>query len=96
MVVSNPVNALIPFAAEILKKHNAFNAGRLFGVTTLDVIRAETFLTEMLQIIPEPGTGLEVNVIGAHSAETIVPLFSRVDLAKKLSRAQLDRLIHRE
>ena len=96
MIVSSPPNALVPFAAEILKSHDAFDARRLFGVTTLDMIRAETFVTEMLGIVPEPDVRVEVNVIGGHSAETIVPLLSQADVASKLSSEQLDRLIYRE
>lgn len=95
-MVSNPVNALIPFAAEILKKHNAFDAKRLFGVTTLDVIRAETFLAEMLGSVSDQGKVARVDVIGGHSAETMVPLFSQVDLARELSSEQLDQLIYRK
>lgn len=97
MIVSNPVNALIPFAAEILRKHFAFDARRLLGVTTLDVVRAETFVGEKLGTTSENPRGVEVDVIGGHSAETMVPLFSRVELARnKLSSEELDELVYRE
>ena len=96
MILSSPLNALVPFAAEILASRNAFDASRLFGITTLDVVRAEAFLTEKLGISPKAKGGVEVNVIGGHSAETIVPLFSQVDVARKLSSEQLDGLVHRE
>ena len=95
MIVSNPVNALIPFAAEILKRQSAFDARRLLGVTTLDVVRAETFLAEMLGTMSKLGSGVEVDVIGGHSSETMVPVFSQVELARKLSSEQLDELIYR-
>lgn len=94
MIVSSPPNVLIPFAANILKSHNAYDARRLMGITTLDVVRAETFLTEILEILPKRDLRVKVNVIGGHSAETIVPLFSQV--AGKLSSAQLDGLVDRE
>ena len=96
LIVTNPVNALVPFAAEVLKKQNTFDARRLFGVTTLDVVRAETFLAEMLGTVSELGTGLEVDVIGGHSTETVVPLFSQVEMPKKLSNEQVNELICRE
>ena len=96
MIVTSPLNALVPFAAEILKKCNAFDARRLFGVTTLDVVRSETFLAEALATIFESAAGMRVNVIGGHSAETIVPLFSQVEGANKLSSVELDSLVHRE
>lgn len=96
MIVSSPPNALVPFAANILKSHNAYDARRLMGITTLGVVRAETFLSEILEVLPKRDLGVEVNVIGGHSAETIVPLFSQVDLASKLSSAQLGGLVDRE
>lgn len=96
IIVSSPPNALVPFAANILRSHNAYDARRLMGIITLDVVRAETFLTDFLEISPKCGTGVEVNVVGGHSAETIVPLFSQVDVASKLSSAELDGLVDRE
>ena len=96
MILSSPLNALVPFAAKILKSHNAFDGSRLFGVTTLDVVRAEAFLTEKLGISPKAEELVEVNVVGGHSAETIVPLFSQVHVARKLSSEQLDGLTYRE
>ena len=42
LIISNPVNSTVPIAAEVLKQHNVFNPKKLFGVTTLDVVRAET------------------------------------------------------
>ena len=96
MIVSSPLNVLIPFAANILKSHNTYDARRLIGIITLDVVRAETFLTEILEILPKRDLRVKVNVIGGHSAETVVPLFSQVDAAGKLSSTQLDRLVDRE
>ena len=43
LIISNPVNATVPIAAEVLKKLGVFNPRKLFGVTTLDSVRAETF-----------------------------------------------------
>jgi malate dehydrogenase len=48
----------------------------LFGVTTLDVIRAETFIGELKGKNPQDVT---VPVIGGHSGTTILPLLSQVD-----------------
>ena len=96
MIVSNPINAIVPFAAEVLKKNGGFDARRLFGITTLDVVRAETFLAEMLDKRTELGTGAVVDVIGGHSAETMIPLFSQVEEAKTLTSVQVDNLIYRE
>lgn len=36
----------MPIAAEVLKKLNVYDPKRLFGVTTLDIVRANTFVAE--------------------------------------------------
>ena len=38
-IISNPVNSTVPIAAEVLKKAGVYNPSKLFGVTTLDVVR---------------------------------------------------------
>ena len=50
----------------------------------------------MLGFSHKPNVGLEVTVSGGRSAETIVPLFSQVDVGGKLSWEQLDGLVYRE
>ena len=46
-VITNPVNTTVAIAAEVFKKAGTYDPKRLFGVTTLDVIRAETFVAEL-------------------------------------------------
>lgn len=46
-IITNPVNSTVPVAAEVLKKHNVYDPKRLFGVSTLDVVRAQTFIGEL-------------------------------------------------
>jgi hypothetical protein len=46
LIISNPVNSTVPIFAEVLKRHNVFNPKKVFGVTTLDVVRANTFVAE--------------------------------------------------
>lgn len=41
------VNSTIPITAEVLKKYGVFNPNRVFGVTTLDIVRANTFVAEL-------------------------------------------------
>lgn len=43
-VISNPVNSTVPIAAEVFKKAGSYDPKRLLGVTTLDVVRANTFV----------------------------------------------------
>ena len=53
-----------------------YNPKKLFGVTALDVIRAKTFIGEILNKNPAV---VNVDVIGGHSGNTILPLLSQVE-----------------
>lgn len=75
-VITNPVNTTVAIAAEVFEKAGTYNPKRLFGVTTLDVIRAETFVAELKGKNPAE---VVVPVIGGHSGTTILPLLSQVD-----------------
>ncbi|XP_069136333.1 malate dehydrogenase, mitochondrial-like [Argopecten irradians] len=74
-IITNPVNSTVPIAAEVYKREGVQGwEKRLFGVTTLDAVRANTFIAE--------ARGLEVAhmsvpVIGGHSGVTIIPLISQ-------------------
>ncbi|MDP4529198.1 malate dehydrogenase [Alkalimonas delamerensis] len=74
-VITNPVNTTVAIAAEVFKKAGTYDPRRLFGVTTLDVIRAETFVAELKGKNP---ADITVPVIGGHSGTTILPLLSQV------------------
>merc|ERR1712176_210033 len=93
LVISNPVNSTVPIAAEVLKKAGKFNPKKLFGVTTLDVVRAETFIGEITGERDPSKT--VIPVIGGHSGETIVPLFSQSKPAVKIPDDKLDALVNR-
>jgi len=72
-IITNPVNSTVPIASEIYKKRGVYDPKRIFGVTTLDIVRANTFIAE--------NKGLDVSqvncpVVGGHSGVTIVPLIS--------------------
>jgi malate dehydrogenase len=75
-IITNPVNTTVAIAAETLKAKGVYNKNKLFGVTTLDVIRAETFVAELKGLSPE---SVHVPVIGGHSGTTILPLLSQVE-----------------
>ncbi|WP_075988987.1 malate dehydrogenase [Vibrio fluvialis] len=75
-IITNPVNTTVPIAAEVLKKAGVYDKRKLFGVTTLDVIRSETFVAELKD--KDPGQ-VRVPVIGGHSGVTILPLLSQVE-----------------
>ncbi|WGE28735.1 malate dehydrogenase [Edwardsiella tarda] len=94
-IITNPVNTMVPIAAEVLKKAGVYNPSKLFGVTTLDIIRSNTFVGELKNL--DPAT-LDIPVIGGHSGVTILPLLSQIpgvslteqevtDLTKRIQNA---------
>lgn len=96
LVISNPVNSTVPIVAEVFKKHDVFDPKRLFGVTTLDVVRASTFVSEVLGDI-SLSTAITIPVIGGHSGVTIVPLLSQSShpLPSSLTTTEREALIKR-
>jgi malate dehydrogenase len=93
-IISNPVNSTVPIAAEVLKQAGCFNPNKLFGVTTLDVVRAETFIAEMLGVNP---CRVKVPVIGGHAGKTILPVLSAatpklVGMTEDKARALMQRI----
>ncbi len=76
-IITNPVNTTVPIAAEVLKLAGVYDPRKLFGITMLDVIRAETFIAETKGL--EPGS-VKVPIIGGHSSPTILPLLSQVEV----------------
>ncbi|RUO23580.1 malate dehydrogenase [Aliidiomarina iranensis] len=90
-IITNPVNTTVAIAAEVLKAKGVYDKNRLFGVTTLDVIRAETFVGELKGI---PVEDVHVPVIGGHSGTTILPLLSQVKTAQ-FTQEEIESLTHR-
>ncbi|KAG5391385.1 hypothetical protein IGI04_021348 [Brassica rapa subsp. trilocularis] len=85
-MISNPVNSTVPIAAEIFKKAGMYDEKKLFGVTTLDVVRAKTFYAGKANV---PVAEVNVPVIGGHAGVTILPLFSQVtSLAQTVATPQ--------
>lgn len=89
-IITNPVNSIVPIAAEVLKQAGVYDPRRLFGVTTLDVIRAETFVAQAMKA---RAGSLTVPVIGGHSGTTILPLFSQV-VGQHFDEAALIEMTH--
>ncbi|KAH8831100.1 malate dehydrogenase [Flagelloscypha sp. PMI_526] len=92
LVISNPVNSTVPIVAETLKKAGVFDPKRVFGVTTLDVVRAARFLAGVTGSSPSETV---VTVVGGHSGPTIVPLLSQTAKGAGLSGEVYDKLINR-
>jgi len=91
LIISNPVNSTVPIMAETLKKLGAYNPKKLFGVTTLDVTRANTFVAENQGLDVD---GVNVPVVGGHAGITILPLLSQVPNTS-FSQEDKEKLTHR-
>lgn len=91
LIISNPVNSTVPIVADTLKRHGVYNPKRLFGVTTLDVVRANTFVAENQGWDPRK---VDVTVVGGHAGTTILPLLSQVPGAN-FSDEAIAKLTHR-
>lgn len=91
LVISNPVNSTVPIVAEVLKNKGVYNPKKLFGVTTLDVIRSSRFISEVEGTNP---TNEKVTVVGGHSGITIIPLLSQTSHTN-IPKDKKEALIHR-
>lgn len=91
-IIANPVNSTVPIAAEVLKKAGVYDPKRLFGVTTLDVVRANAFVAELKGL--DPAT-VNVPVIGGHAGVTIIPLLSQCQPAVTFPKEQHEALVKR-
>ena len=94
-IVSNPVNTLVPLAAEVLRKKGVYDKRKLFGVSTLDVVRAKSFVSELKEKHAET---VKVPVIGGHSGPTILPLLSQaLSEGRKIdfTQEEIESLTHR-
>ncbi|OQE26241.1 hypothetical protein PENSTE_c005G01759 [Penicillium steckii] len=88
------LNSTLPIAAETLKKTGVFEPTRLFGVTTLDVVRASTFAAHAIGNDSSP-KDFKVPVVGGHSGATILPLYSQAEPSVSLRDEILAGLINR-
>ncbi|KAI3427606.1 uncharacterized protein J3R85_009454 [Psidium guajava] len=64
-MISNPVNSTVPIAAEVFKKAGTYDEKKLFGVTTLDVVRAKPFYAGKAKF---PVEEVNVPVVGVMQA----------------------------
>merc|ERR550537_442551 len=73
-LIVNPVNSVVPAMAELYKS-KGLDPRKVCGVTTLDVVRANKFVSE---VTGADVTKVDVPVVGGHAGVTILPLFSQM------------------
>jgi malate dehydrogenase len=76
-IVTNPVNCMVPIFVETMRKLGVeAPERRVFGVTTLDVVRASRFVSSTLGNDPKITV---VPVVGGHGGESILGLVSQTE-----------------
>merc|ERR1711972_511055 len=63
--------------------------GKIVGVTTLDCVRANKFVSELTQ---QPVDSIKVPVIGGHAGVTIMPVFSQEPAMKGVDASKIPDL----
>jgi len=87
-LIVNPVNSIVPAMAELYKK-KGLDASKLVGVTTLDCVRANKFVS---QLTGKSAKYVNVPVVGGHAGVTILPLFSQVSAMKGVDAEKIPDL----
>lgn len=88
-IISNPVNSTVPIAAEVLKQKGVYDPKKLFGVTTLDVVRANTFVAQKKNL---KLSDVDVPVVGGHAGITILPLLSKTKPPVSFTQQEIEEL----
>ena len=92
LIISNPVNSTVPIVAATLEKLGVFDPRRVFGVTTLDVVRAQRFVAGIAGANPKD---VPITVVGGHSGATIVPLLSQSPHGKGITGEAYKEVVNR-
>ena len=87
-IISKPVNSTVSIVDEVLKFKSVYDPRKLFGVTTLDVVRANTFVAEKLGLID-----VDVPVIGGHAGITILPSLSKTKPTVEFTPEEIGELM---
>merc|ERR1719150_3569303 len=88
-IISNPVNSTVPIASEMFKAAGVYNPNKIFGVTTLDIVRANAFIAEKKGLDP---ADVNCPVVGGHAGVTIMPLISQCSPAVEFPADELSAL----
>merc|ERR1711976_988538 len=87
-LIVNPVNSVVPAMCELYKK-KGLDPKKIVGVTTLDIVRANKFVGE---IVGKNPNFINVPVIGGHAGITIMPVFSQDKVANSIDKDKIPDL----
>jgi len=91
-IITNPVNSTVPIFSEVYKNNEVYDPKRIFGVTTLDVVRSQAFVAEAKKL---DVSNTVVPVVGGHAGITIIPLLSQVKPSVQFSEDEIKKLTPR-
>ncbi|CAK8674691.1 malate dehydrogenase, mitochondrial-like [Clavelina lepadiformis] len=91
-IISNPVNSTVPICCEMFKKAGVADTSKVFGVTTLDVVRSNAFVAEAKNL---DVSKINVPVIGGHAGITIIPVISQCQPPVSFDQEPLKALTER-
>ncbi|CAK1578518.1 unnamed protein product [Parnassius mnemosyne] len=89
-IVTEPLNTLVPMAAEVMRNQGCTDLTKLLGISTIDTLKAQALYAAENEFNPSE---CFVPVIGGHSKETMVPLISQANPKSKLSEEKHRELI---
>jgi len=87
-MVVNPVNSIVPAMCALYEK-KGLDPQKIVGVTTLDCVRANKFVSEITGRHPSE---IEIPVIGGHAGITIMPVFSQDKIGATIDAAKIPDL----
>merc|ERR1711904_696445 len=87
-MIVNPVNSVVPAMYELYKK-KGLDHKKIVGVTTLDIVRANKFVGE---IVGKNPNFINIPVIGGHAGVTIMPVFSQDKVANSIDKEKIPDL----
>lgn len=74
-IYTHRLNSILPLASALLFKNDVYDAQKVIGITNIDTARSRSLAAQVLKV--DPGL-LKIPVIGGHSVDTVVPLFSNI------------------
>jgi len=87
-MVVNPVNSVVPAMARLYEK-KGLDPMKIVGVTTLDCVRANKFVSELTGKHPSE---IDIPVIGGHAGVTIMPVFSQDPAGASIDKSKIPDL----
>ncbi|XP_063823811.1 malate dehydrogenase-like [Ostrinia nubilalis] len=91
-ILTEPINILVPMSAEIMRNHGDYDPKKLFGIATIDHLRAQSLYALENNLNPR---NCMVPVIGGRSGKTAIPLISQAKPACPMNEKTIQEFTSR-